>query len=410
MIDIRKDYLALNRTVLYSIAAEFFIQLISTTLLHILPLYMHSNGYSDADIAGYISFRFLGLLIITVPLGFYIKGRRLKGFLIATGIMVPLAMIASVEAVSEHIGWLLIAGQSVHGVFYAFTSTVMLPFIVRNEKAGSYIEAIALHFVVWSLGSLISGWMVGFLNILSPRVFSIKNILLLISVTGFANLYYLSKIKEEHVPKEKSRFAALHKDFDWKVIGYALVPAILIAIGAGLAIPYLGLFFANVHDMTTSTFALIMSFASVLVVMATLYIPTLKRRMGFRSAITKIQFLGIMALVVLASTEYFNMYQFAVIVAVAAYFFRNPLMNMVGPLTSELSMNFVGEKNQDIMSALMSAISSGGYFVSAIIFKSLRQINTSYAVIFYITAGLYMAAVFFYYHMAGRYLKSNTTA
>lgn len=410
MIDIRKDYAALSKPVLYSIAAEFFIQLISTALLFILTLYMHNTGYSDGDIAGYISFRFLGLLIITVPLGFYIKGRKLKGFLVATGIMVPLFMLVSVEAVTYHIGWLIIVGQSMHGIFYAFTSTGMLPFIVRNEKPAHHTEAIALHFVVWSLGSLVSGWMIGFLNILNPYVFSTRNVLILIGLVGFANLYFLNKIKEEYVPQVKSRFAALHKDFDWKIIGYALIPTTLIALGAGLAIPYISLFFANVHAMKTSTFALIMSFASILVVTATLYIPTLKRRMGFRSAITKIQFSGVMALVVLASTEYFNMYQFAVIVAVAAYFFRNPLMNMVGPLTSELSMNFVGEKNQDIMSALMSAITSGGYFVSAIIFKGLRQINISYAVIFYITAGFYTVAVFFYYHMSGRYLKNSAAA
>ncbi len=124
-----------------------------------------------------------------------------------------------------------------------------------------------------------------------------------------------------------------------------------------------------------------------------------------RAAITNIQILAILALVLMATTEYFKMYQFAVIVAVGAYFIRSPLMNMVGPLTSELSMHYVGEKNREIVSALISAISSGGYFVSAIIFKKLRDDGMNYASIFFITAAFYFAAVFFYYLMSSRYLR-----
>ena len=123
-----------------------------------------------------------------------------------------------------------------------------------------------------------------------------------------------------------------------------------------------------------------------------------------RAAITYIQIAAVIALSLLASTEYFNMYKYAVIVAIVAYLFRNPLMNMVGPLTSELSMNYVGKKNQEITSAFISAISSGGYFFSAMIFKVLRDHNVNYAIIFFITAGLYFVAAIFYYGMSGKYL------
>jgi MFS family permease len=405
MLNIRKDYTALKKPVLNAIIAEFFIQLISATLLFIFPLYMRSEGYTDGEIAGHISFRFLGVLITTLPLGFFIKGRKLKGFFMATGLFIPALTIVCIEAISYHIGWLISLTQFMHGIFYAFTSAAILPFVVRNEKTENQTEAIALHFAVWSLGAVLSGWMVGFLNVISPHIFNEKNVLLMISIIGFSNLYFLARIKDEYVPEMKSKIRTLHKEFDWKIIGYTLIPTILIAIGAGLAIPYIGLFFANVHDMKTGAFALLTSCTSMLVVFATLYIPTLKRKFGMRAAITNIQIIAVLALVLLASTQYVNMYRFAVIVAVGAYFIRNPLMNMVGPLTSELSVNYVGEKNQEILSALISAINSGGYFVSAIIFKKLREENMTYASIFFITAGFYFLAVFFYYKMSGRYLN-----
>jgi len=405
MINIHKDYLALKKNVLYAIIAEFFIQLISTSLLYILPLYMRSAGYTDVQIAGHISFRFLGVLLTTLPLGFFIKGRKLKWFFTATGIFIPLLTITCIVAIAYHMDWLISCSQFMYGVFYAFTSAAILPFIVRNEKSETQTEAIALHFAVWSLGAVISGCMVGVLNLVNPHLFNERNVLILIGLIGFANLYFLFNIKEEYVPEVKSRIRTLHKEFDWKIIGYVLVPNILIGIGAGLAIPFIGLFFANVHGMTTGGFALVTSFTSVLVVGATLYIPTLKRRFGMQWAIANIQVTAIIALVILASTQYINMYSFAVVLAVCAYCIRNPLMNMVGPLTSELSMNYVGENNQEILSALMSAISSGGYFFSAILFKKLREHDMSYAAIFYVTAGFYFIAAFFYYSMSGRYQR-----
>src|SRR5581483_11454532 len=107
MITIHKDYLGLSKNVLNAIIAEFFIQFIQASLLYILPLYMRSEGYVDSQIAGFISFRFLGVFITTVPLGFILKGRKLKGFFMATGLLIPLMTIVCIEAIAYHIGWLI---------------------------------------------------------------------------------------------------------------------------------------------------------------------------------------------------------------------------------------------------------------------------------------------------------------
>jgi hypothetical protein len=80
-------------------------------------------------------------------------------------------------------------------------------------------------------------------------------------------------------------------------------------------------------------------------------------------------------------------------------------MNMVGPLTSELSMSYGGERNGEIISAFMFAIAWGGYYVSAIAFGYLRNANVDYATIFYITAVLYLLGILFFYVIAGKYLK-----
>ena len=407
MINIRKDYASLQKPVLYAISAEFFIQLISNALLYILPLYMHTMSYTDGQVAGFVSYRFLAIVLITIPLGFFIKGRKLKGFFITTGICTPILTLLSIKAIALHISWLICLTQFLTGFSSACFSVSILPFILRNEKAEHITSAISLRYAEVSMGAVISGLIIGFLNTMNPHIFNEEHALIIIGFAGMINLYFLWKIKNhEYAPVRNTRIK-LFEDFDWKIIWYALIPNVLIAIGAGLAIPFIGLFFANVHNMSTGVFALVNSAASALIVVSTLFIPFIKRTMGMRSAITWIQVMAVFALVLLATTQYYNMYAIGLITAIGAYLLRNPLMNMVGPLTAELSMGYVGGRNQEIVSALMSAITSGGYYVSAIMFKHLRNEGVDYASIFYITAGLYLTGILFYDIIARKHIRNT---
>ena len=74
-------------------------------------------------------------------------------------------------------------------------------------------------------------------------------------------------------------------------------------------------------------------------------------------------------------------------------------------MTSELTMNYVGEKNQEMLSAIMAAIWSGSWFFSSQIFRWLKSIELSYAYIFYITAVLYGFGILMYYLLILDYEK-----
>ena len=63
----------------------------------------------------------------------------------------------------------------------------------------------------------------------------------------------------------------------------------------------------------------------------------------------------------LATTEFFSSYYWALPIAILCYWIRTPLMNMAAPMTSELTMNYVGKNNQEILSAVMVAIWSGSW-------------------------------------------------
>ena len=81
------------------IRAEFFIQLIGAAFFLILNIYLAKEGFSDPEIANYISYRFLAVMVLAFPLGFYIKGKRLKPFFMIGSLGVPLVAIAMILSI-----------------------------------------------------------------------------------------------------------------------------------------------------------------------------------------------------------------------------------------------------------------------------------------------------------------------
>jgi hypothetical protein len=99
-----------------------------------------------------------------------------------------------------------------------------------------------------------------------------------------------------------------------------------------------------------------------------------------------------------------------VIVAIVAFIVRQPLMNIAAPMTSELTMKYVGEKNREIISALTAAIWSGSWFASAQIFAILREGNLSYSNIIFITVLFYIIGVAWYYWLIRDYERKTGEA
>ena len=198
------------------------------------------------------------------------------------------------------------------------------------------------------------------------------------------------------------------KSYDWAVLIKAITPTLIIAVGAGLTIPFINLFFFHNFQIDSSGFAVIGGVASFLVAVLALLVPNLKSRLGFKKGITYTQSISVIALVALATTEFFNDHWWALPLAVVCFWIRTPLMNMAAPMTSELTMNYVGSKNQEMLSAIMAAIWSGSWFFSSQIFRFLKSEGLPYAYIFYITAALYALGVLMYYLLIRDYERRNS--
>lgn len=412
MLSIIKDYKHVEKPVLYLIAAEFFLQLINSSFMVIQPLFMQAEGYDDGATAGYISFRFLGVLLLALPLGLFIKNKKLKPLFYISVFSVPSFALLIIYATHNHINWLINLSQFLWGTSFTFIQVCGLPFILRNAKKETHTEAIALNYSTWSFAGIIGGWIIGFLSWYNAALFNERNLLLLVSILGYSGIIFIYKIKiTETIPPEikntKSSPIINYTNFDWILIIKALVPTIIIAVGAGLTIPFISLFFSNVHHMSTGTFSAVTAATSILVAIGAMLVPRIKREIGYKIAIPGTQSIAVIALFCLATTQYYSEYKVAVYIAIACFMIRQPLMNLASPMTSEIVMNYVGSKNQEIVSALTSAIWSGSWFISSRIFKLLREAGYEYVSVFLITAALYALGVVWYYFLILDYIRKE---
>ena len=402
-----KDYKKLKPAIINVITAEFFIQLVNATFMNILPLYMSRKGFSDEEIALFITFRFLGVFALAIPIGNIIKGRVMKPYFYLSAVLVPVFGLCIVLSIYFKLTFLIYLSLLFWGASFTFMQIPITPYILRNEKKENHTSGIALSYSTWSFAGIISGVLIAILDRINPLFFDEEMILILFSILGFGGIYFMSKVNlVEEIDDAKTIHTKSKKHkTDWLLITKGLIPTLIIATGAGLTIPFISLFFDKVHHMGKGDFSFVSAIAAVLVAWGAMMVPRIKETVGYKIAIPTTQSLAVISLVALATTQFYSQYSVAVYIAIVCYLLRQPLMNMAGPMTSELVMNYVGEKNREITSALTAAIWSGSWVISGYLVKIMFHQGYAFVNIFLITSALYAFGVIMYYFLIVDYTK-----
>ena len=397
------SYYKLPANVLRVIFLEFSLSLIHVAFILILNIYLRKQGFSDPSIASFNSLRFIGALIFAVPLGIYIRGKKLKPYFIFASVIVPLTSIIIVESIHHQSILLIQIGFFLWGIGVMLMRVCSLPFIMRITTAENSTEALSLSASTWALATIISGLIISGLDWIaflkinhSTFIFDERLILWIITFVGSFSIYQAIRINEDISKLDKKNeegIFSIRKSYDWVVIFKAISPLVIIAIGAGLTIPFVNLFFNSVFGLSGSDYSLLGSFTAFLVFIFSLLVPSLRKKYGYWMTIVVVQSIAIVCLVIMALTELYSEIPIAITVAIIAYVFRQPLMHMAHPASNELMMNYVGKKNQELISALSSSLWSASWFLSAKIFQWLRLLNYHYYEIFLITALLYVVGV-----------------
>src|SRR3990172_6620440 len=146
MLSIIKEYFKLDKSMLNLVTAEFFIQLINVTFISFLPLYMKMEQFSDAEYAHFTSYRYLGMLVLALFLGMYIKGRKILPMFYISSIATPLFALLILIGVNFHSTTLLLISHLLWGIAYTFVQIPILPYIMRNAPRAQHTLVITLNF------------------------------------------------------------------------------------------------------------------------------------------------------------------------------------------------------------------------------------------------------------------------
>lgn len=396
-------YRLLPKHVLQFAAGLFLINLINASQFLLLNLFLKARGLDDPAIAALTSHRFLATFFLALPAGLWLRGRPLRKPLIIGAIAFPLTALAMLEAVQ--FGAMAAAPFLFIAMGFAglILNVASLPMMLRITPSRQSSEALSLLFATWGAASICGGVLASVLQGIGQfhlgsvhLVFDEYSTLLLLTIFGFGAPFLYARLPDP-VPAEKSsrHWLHVHRE-DFPVLLRALVPSLCIATGAGLSIQFLNLFFSNVYHLDPASYSAFGSISYVLAFISGLIVPEVRRRLGWRGAILGVQSAAVVMLALMGLTELWKHASWALPVAIVFFIIRQPLMNMAGPSTSELSMSYVGERNRELMSACNGAIWSGSWWLAARVFENLRAHQLPYWQIFLITAALYLVGTISY--------------
>ncbi|MFY7861262.1 MAG: hypothetical protein ACOVP5_03475, partial [Chitinophagales bacterium] len=239
----------------------------------------------------------------------------------------------------------------------------------------------------------------------------IRNLLLILFSASSIAIYLLFQIrKRDTKPVFNDSKLTLDKIHwvEWRKIFSILFPTTLIAIGAGFCIPFFSLFFYFTYQLDAAQYSNIVSFSHILVLGFMMATPWIRRTYGYKYGIIGIQSLGVLSLIVLTWAHNWLALPYSMWLALTTFALRQPLMNSAQPLIAEFTLEKVGQRNQPLVQSIEATIWAGSFWISSLIFSSLREANVSYSAIFNITILLYILGVITWYFVINSFEKEDS--
>ena len=358
--------------------------------------YVLSLGYNEATLGNLVTARSLTSLIAALPMGYLTdriggKNAFLIGYL---GYGVSMAMMLLFPSVP-----MFIAMNVLQGLAQALSGVATGPFLMENSgpKERTYLFSLSsgMRMTATSIGEWLGGYLPGWAaGIIAVSAVSSKAYGWSLWVMAFLSLasaipVILMKTISRSV-SQRSAFAPI--SFVRKnpgLLGKLILPSLVISIGAGMIMPFMNVFFRNVHNQSDAAIGVIFAWGSLAMGIGLVAAPALAERFGNIQVVTATQALSIPFLALLGFAPWFE-------VSVVAYYIRLTLMNMSGPIFSTFIMEKVDHESRGMIASLSSMASNFGWAFSPTI-SGLLQVRSGFKWPFTITMITYVIAIGMYY-------------
>lgn len=318
----------------------------------LLNLYLSSMGFSKENIALFNSVNFLASGLMAIPLAMILESvPRKYPFIISAFIFT--SSYLGVCFTSNFMLILILA--FLIGASNSLFNVLILPFLTEHSSEKERVHLFSVFSAQgWAsnmLGSLVGGFMPSFLSGLAigqglAGQYRISMIMAIgLSFVGIGILFFIKEKPREN-PEERIG-GSLHwiPEFKGAMWKFLLVET-LIFLGAGLFMPFMNLYFATVHRVSSSLIGIVFTISSGVALLGTMASPLLAEKVGKIKAIFLCQAVAIPLLIALAFAGNFYL-------ASIFYIFRLALMNMANPLMDSFGMEIVPPNRRATFASLM---------------------------------------------------------
>jgi len=392
----------INRIRAFSRNARLYLvsQAIYGTAIGIFQLlfnfYVLSLGYDEAVLGNLVAARSMTSLIMAIPCGFLTDriGKRNS-------------IVISIVGYSASVGLMLLFPSSlmflamniVQGLAQSLSGVAMGPFLMENSKdtERTYLFSISsgLQMTTISIGQWIGGYLPTWIALrLAISALNTKSYAMslwtvaLISLLSVMPILFVSNL----ISKKSDRPAFAPMSFirnNPGKIQKLILPTLITSIGAGLIMPFMNVYFRNVHQQSDTSIGMIFAWGSLAMGIGLIIAPALAERFGKIQIVVLSQALSVPFLMMLGFAPWFG-------IVLLAYYMRTMLMNMSSPIYSTYVMEQVDPESRGMLASLTSMASNFGWALSPTI-SGYLQIRYGFGPPFVLTILLYSISIGMYY-------------
>jgi len=354
--------------------------------------YVLSLGYDEALLGKLVTINSITSLLVALPCGYLADRLGRKPSLIIAGLLTSLSFLGMVIWPTAGILYLT---NVLFGVSQSLAAVTMGPFLMENsgDKERTYLFSMGsgLQMASASAGNWIGGylptWVANLRGIGPTDSMAYAGSMLAVSLVealAILPLVFLRTPRLEY--SDRSFFTPIKYAIEHpKLLNKLILPMLITSIGAGLIMPFMNVFFRQVHSQPDPVIGALFAWGSLAMGIGLLVAPPLADRMGKIQMVVITQGLSIPFLILLGFSPWFWL-------SAAAYYVRLALMNMNTPVYQTFVMEQVESSARATVASLVSMSWSFGWAFSPMV-SGWLQVNYGFGPAFMGTILLYTISI-----------------
>jgi MFS family permease len=355
-----------------------------------------SLGYDAGMLGNLTTTSSMTALMVALPMGYMADILGRTNSLLISGALLSASILAMAIWPIESMFY---AMNIVSGVAQSLAGVTMSPFLMENsnEKERTYLFSFGqgLQMTMASVGNWIGGylptWMGTAQNASATSSTAYGSSIFIVGIGAALAILPLIFLTTQHLERgQRAIFAPFqYAASNPLLLTKLILPMLLTSLGAGLVMPFMNVFFREVHHQPDTVIGTLFAWGSLAMGIGLMAAPPLASRTGKIQLVVITQGLSIPFLILLGFSPIFW-------IGAATYYVRVALMNMSSPVYQTFVMEHVEPSSRATVASLTSMSWNFGWAVSPSI-SGWLQVRYGFGPPFIGTIILYTISVFMYW-------------